>query len=71
MEEFPTFLSLFEAGSEFERPCTASSSITLSRQEWIWVRAIEIVVNLEVACYKIKARQNFEYKVFAYRFTNS
>ena len=33
------------------------------------VYGIEIVANLEVACYKKKAR--LEYKVFTYRFTNS
>ena len=34
---------------------------------------LEIVVNLEleVACYKKKARQNFKNKVFTYRFTNN
>ena len=35
------------------------------------ILTIEIVVNLETACYKKKARQNLEYKVFTYRFTNS
>ena len=35
-----------------------------------WMGAIEIVVNLEVACYKKKARQNLEYKVFTFRFIN-
>ena len=32
---------------------------------------IEIVLNLEVAGYKKKARQNLEYKVFTYRFIHS
>ena len=34
-------------------------------------KPIEIVVNLEVECYKKKARQNLEYKVFTFRFISS
>ena len=34
-------------------------------------KPIEIVVNLEVECYKKKARQNLEYKVFTFRFIHS